>query len=205
MRSHPATRAWRSAWRCSPTRSRPSARERAAEPAAEGRLPGPPVYRDEAAAPARGKGPFLVAAVGLVAIALAVGGYALMTSRETGSSGAAALPAPAPDAKLEKVAALLATADRRIAEGRLAGGDDAALTYLDAARELAPGDPRVEERLELLADTFEAFCTRALKREDLVEARVHLAAAEKAAPGRPSLVEKRARLDAMDPRTRDRR
>ncbi|HEY6098974.1 MAG TPA: hypothetical protein VIW03_06070, partial [Anaeromyxobacter sp.] len=103
------------------------------------------------------------------------------------------------------VAALLATADRRIAEGRLAGGDDAALTYLDAARALAPGDARVEERLSLLADTFEAFCARALERRDVVEARVHLAAAEKAAPGRRSLVEKRARLEAMAPRTRDRR
>jgi hypothetical protein len=97
------------------------------------------------------------------------------------------------------VGALVAAADRAMAEGRLAGRDDAALAQLLAARAAAPSDARVLERLHMLANTFEAFAARALERGDASEAAIHLSRAEQADPGRDSLRAKRARLEALAP------
>ncbi|HSN92639.1 MAG TPA: hypothetical protein VLS93_15520 [Anaeromyxobacteraceae bacterium] len=161
------------------------------------RLPGPPAYREEPGPRAARRRGTLLAAV-VVGVALVVAGVlvAVRAFRQT-SAGA---PAPAK----EPVAALLAAADRDIAAGRLTG-KEGALGHLAAARALAPADPRVRERLRLLADTLEAFAARALDRADAREAAVHLEAAEEADPGRPSLAEKRARLASLpDPDARGR-
>jgi len=106
--------------------------------------------------------------------------------------------APAADGALE---AHIGAADRRLADGRL-GGADGALEHLLAAKALRPQDPRVAERLSLLADTLETLGARALERRNAAEAEVHLAAAEQAAPGRESI---RAKLEALAkiPRTRE--
>ncbi len=78
-------------------------------------------------------------------------------------------------------------ADERLAEGRLAGGGDAALDHLVAARSIRPGDPRVRERLRLLADKLEELAESALSRGDYAEAAVHLTAASQADPARRSV------------------
>jgi hypothetical protein len=152
-----------------------------------GRLPGPPDYAEEPRPVARRRGRLLAAVVVLVAV-VAVGVFAAVRALQ-GTS------APAPRAP-DEVAMLLAAADRGIAAGRLSG-PEGALHHLVRARAVAPGDGRVRERLKLLADTLEAFAARALDRGDAREARAHLEAAEQADPGRPSLAEKRARLEAL--------
>jgi len=103
---------------------------------------------------------------------------------------AAAAASAADDAAL---ASRIAAADRRMSEGRL-GGPDGALDNLLAAKALRPDDPRVKERLALLADTLETLGGRALDRGDVAEAEVHLAAALQAAPDRPSIS---AKLEAL--------
>jgi hypothetical protein len=85
------------------------------------------------------------------------------------------------------VAAHLAAADARLAEGRIAGGGDAALDHLVAARGLDAADPAVRERLRLVADKLEQLADLALARGDFAEAAVHLTAATQAAPDRKRL------------------
>jgi hypothetical protein len=156
-----------------------------------GRLPGPPAYADEPGpGAARRRGALLAA--GVVIAALAVAGVLAAVRAYRGTS-AGTPPAAKP---ADVVAPLLAAADRDIAAGRLSG-PESALAVLVKARTVAPADPRVGERLKLLADTFEAFAARALERGDAREAGVHLDAAEQADPGRPSLAEKRARLESL--------
>lgn len=115
----------------------------------------------------------------------------------------AAVPAPAavPVAPSAELAAEVAAADRRIADGRLSG-PDAALEHLVRARRLAPSDAGVAERLRLVADTLEALGARALARGDAAEAAVHLTAAAEAAPDRESIRAKQAALLAV-PRAGD--
>jgi len=156
-----------------------------------GRLPGPPAYADEPGPGAsRRRGARLAAVVVIAALALAGVFAAVRALRDTGAG------TTAPAKPTDEVAPLLAAADRDIAAGRLSG-PESALALLVKARALAPADPRVGERLKLLADTFEAFAARALDRGDAREARVHLEAAEQADPRRPSLDEKRARLESL--------
>jgi len=156
-----------------------------------GRLPGPPAYADEPGPGAsRRRGARLAAVVVIAALALAGVFAAVRALRDTGAG------TTAPAKPTDEVAPLLAAADRDIAAGRLSG-PESALALLVKARALAPADPRVGERLKLLADTFEAFAARALERGDAREARVHLEAAEQADPRRPSLDEKRARLESL--------
>ncbi len=88
----------------------------------------------------------------------------------------------------------LAAADRSISRGELSGGADTALAHLVAARGLDPQSSRVQERLRLLADTFEALGAHALVRGDLDEAALHLAAADEADPGRATVREGLGRL-----------
>jgi hypothetical protein len=180
-----------------PLRTPVPSRARAPEPPGRGtgdavdRPPGPPDYGEEPPrVPARRRGKLL--AIGVVILAAAAVGVfaAFRAFRDTTS------PAPPVAKAPDEVAALLAAADRDIGAGRLSG-PEGALEHLVKARALAPADGRVRDRLRLLADTFEAFAARALDRGDAREARVHLAAAEQAEPRRPSLSEKRARLEAL--------
>jgi hypothetical protein len=131
----------------------------------------------------------MVAAAVVIAALAAVGIFAAFRAFRPPASTTAARPA-------DEVAPLLAAADRDIAAGRLSG-EESALGHLLEARAIAPADARVRERLRLIADTFEAFAARAIERGDVREARVHLEAAEKADPGRPSLAEKRARIESL--------
>ncbi|MBE4748914.1 serine/threonine protein kinase [Corallococcus sp. ZKHCc1 1396] len=79
----------------------------------------------------------------------------------------------------------LLRADRLIAVAKLSGaGEDTALAQLQAARALRPGDPRVQQRLEALADGFEQLALEATQRGDVAEAVAHLRAALEAAPER---------------------
>jgi hypothetical protein len=158
------------------------------------RMPGP---AGDEAPPARSRRIPVVAAIAAAVVVLgAAGAWALL--------GRSRPPAPAPAAaQVDRVAPLVAAADRDLDDGRLAGGPDSALARLLEARALAPEDPRVRERLKLLADALEALAARALDRGHPGEAQVHLAAAEQAAPDRPSLREKRARLEALAPRSGD--
>lgn len=179
-----------------PTPAPEAGEPRAPEPSrprgkdAADRLPGPPDYAEEPRPTARRRGTLLAVAVLVVAVA-AVGVFAAVRAfRDT-----TAAPPPAPKAP-DEVATLLAAADRDIGAGRLSG-PEGALAHLVRARAIAPDDGRVRDRLTLLADTFEAFAARALDRGDAREARVHVEAAEQADPGRPSLAEKRARLETL--------
>lgn len=80
----------------------------------------------------------------------------------------------------------VATADERLADGRLTGGD-AALDHLVAARALRPDDRGVKERLHLLAEKLEELGAAAAARGDYAEAAVHLTAASQAEPDRESV------------------
>jgi hypothetical protein len=84
----------------------------------------------------------------------------------------------------QHIHAHLASADERLADGRLAGGGDSALDHLVAARGLRDEDPRVRERLRLVADKLEELADGALARGDYAEAAVHLTAASQADPER---------------------
>jgi hypothetical protein len=84
----------------------------------------------------------------------------------------------------QQIDARVASADERLADGRLAGGGDSALDHLVAARGRRPDDPRVRERLRLVADKLEELADRALARGDYAEAAVHLTAAAQAEPER---------------------
>jgi hypothetical protein len=84
----------------------------------------------------------------------------------------------------QQLDAHVASADERLADGRLAGGGDSALDHLVAARGRRPDDPRVRERLRLVADKLEELADRAFARGDYAEAAVHLTAASQAEPAR---------------------
>ncbi len=141
-----------------------------------------------AAAPGGGSIPAASRRAALVAVAaasvlgLALLAYAVARRPASPPPDPAAVAADA-DAQL---GARLASADRRISEGRL-GGEDGALEQLLAAKALRANDARVNDRLRLLADTLEMLGDRALGRGNAAEAEVHLSAARQAAPDRPSI------------------
>jgi hypothetical protein len=113
-------------------------------------------------------------------------GRALLASAALGVA-ALVVALAARTAELRAVDAHVAQADALLAEGRLAGGGDAALDALTAARSLQPDDPRVRERLRLVADKLEELADAALARGDFAEAAVHLTAAGQAEPERKSV------------------
>ena len=85
----------------------------------------------------------------------------------------------------QRIAADIAAADQRIAEGRLVGaGGDHALDYLLAASKLDPTHPDVIERLHTLADKFEELAGLAVEAGNLAEAAAHLQAVLSADPTR---------------------
>jgi hypothetical protein len=135
-----------------------------------------------------------LAVLAVVGTAIAVAGGALFMLLE-GPAKPARPPAVAvaTAAPADLVAERIATADRRLAEGRLAG-EDGALEHLLAAKALRPEHAGTRERLRAMADTLESLGARALGRGDLDEASIHLSAARDAAPDRESI---RAKLDAV--------
>ncbi len=157
-----------------------------------------------ASLPAASRRTVIVAVV--AAGALVVGVLAYSFARRPAAPAATATgPAPSPAAAEAPLADRIASADRRLSEGRLTG-PDGALDQLLAAKALAPDDVRVKGRLALLADTLENLGARALDRGDVAEAEAHLAAALLAAPDRQSIS---AKLEALakvpqdrQPRTR---
>ncbi len=85
----------------------------------------------------------------------------------------------------DELSAALQLADRRLAEGRIAGpGGDHALDHLLTARKLGPGDPGVQRRLHAIADKYEELAAAAIDDESLEEALSHLRIVVKADPGR---------------------
>lgn len=161
--------------------------------------PGPeaaPAPRRTSVPPSTRRAVLASVAVG-AAVVVAALAYTLSRRPATDDGAARAAPVPAPAAVAPaaappidpRIAERIALADRRAAEARLAG-PDGALEHLLAAKGLRADDPRVTERLALLADTLEALGARALERGDAAEARVHLAAASRAAPERTSISEK---------------
>lgn len=128
------------------------------------------------------------AALVLVALALALVGAGIAIARQLGR---AATPEAA-------ISAHLQAADRLVAEGRLTG-EEGALAHLLAAKRLGPGDAGTEARLSQVADRLELLGARALGRDDLAVASIHLAAAQLAAPERSTI---RAKLAALAKRTR---
>jgi hypothetical protein len=124
----------------------------------------------------------------LVALALALAGAGFAIARHL-------TPEAAPGAQ---IAAHLRAAERLEAEGRLLG-EGGAIEELLAARRLEPANAETEARLSQVADRLEALGARALQRNDLAAASTHLAAAQVAAPERPSI---RAKLDAVEKRLR---
>jgi len=148
--------------------------------------------REEGALPAASRRAIVAAAIAATVLVVAVLAYSF--ARGPSSPAVPPPPAPAAPAALDtRLADGIALADARLSEGRLAG-PDGALDHLLAAKALAPDDPRVKERLALLADTLEKLGARALERGDVAEAEVHLAAALQAAPDRASVREK---LDSL--------
>lgn len=87
--------------------------------------------------------------------------------------------------------------DRLLAEGRLVGRDGA-LEHLLAAKRVRPDDTSTARQLSRVADLLEALAARALERGDVAVAEIHLASAERAAPGRASI---RAKREAITRRT----
>jgi len=95
------------------------------------------------------------------------------------------------------LSALVAQADAQIKAGRLVGaGNDEALGLLLKARELAPGDERVQHRLGALADKFEALADAATQKGNRVEAAAHLEATVQADPKRDAARDKLAKIEA---------
>jgi len=125
----------------------------------------------------------------LLALALVVAGAGYSVVR---SLAPTRVPEPA-----AAVAEHLLAAERLAADGRFAG-DGGAIAQLLAAQRLDPGNTEIGARLARIADQLEALGARALRRNDLAVAKVHLAAAQQAAPDRPSI---RARLEAIAKRT----
>jgi len=139
-----------------------------------------PAPRVEPSPPPRSRrGRWIVAALLGTAV---IGTSVVMLSRSAS--------APHRDPVAERHAQLeaeLAVADQRVAAGRLVGaGNDEALDHLLKARAIDPDDPRVKQRLDQLARTFERLAQEARAAGSLAEAAAHLEAVLAIEPTNPS-------------------
>jgi hypothetical protein len=141
------------------------------------------------ALPAASRRAALAAVAAAAALGIAIVAYAIARSPASPPPDPAAVAAAAAADAEAQIGSRIASADRRISEGRLSG-PDGALDHLLAAKALKADDPRVKDRLRLLADTLEMLGGRALERGDAPEAEAHLSAALQAEPERQSISDK---------------
>lgn len=116
---------------------------------------------------------------GLGAAGAALVGLALTFAMSTGTNAENSAPASNPQLEAE-----LRSADEHLANGRLVGPGESALSRLLAAKAIAPNDLGVTQRLAALADKFEELADDAYRAGSLPEAAAHLQAALNADPQR---------------------